>query len=98
MNHKEVEQRVMEKIKLLVYSFGDQFLASGITCDVQLKSNDEESIDNYDSEIEIVFNKHGSFLDIIEFFIYRNGKLYIEEEKIIKDLYTDIEEVIFSNL
>ena len=96
MDHKEVEKRIIKKIKLLLSSFEAQFLTNEITYEIQLKENYDDGFENYDSEIEIVFNKGVSFLDIIEFFIYRNGELFIEEEKLIKELYSDLEEIIFS--
>ncbi len=94
MDYSIIENRINEKIKLLLSSFNSQFLSSNITYEILLKRDNENDTKNYNSEIEIVFNKEGNFIDIIEFFIYRNGELSIKEDNLLNELYTDIEGIL----
>ena len=96
MNISEVENRVLEKVKSLLEVFNNQFEDRQITYKVNLKKEKVENIQDYLSELEILFYRNDNLYDIIEFFIFRNGKIYFEENKLMKDLFINIEEIIFS--
>ena len=95
MNYNIFENNILEKVNSLLSSFNEQFSEKGITYSVQLKK-DEDSSESYNSEIEIIFNKDGDFFDIIEFFVYRNGSVYINDETITNELFSDFEGVLYS--
>lgn len=90
-----VEKRVTENITLLLESFEERFKERNITHELKLKKENENDLDSYTSEVEILFFKNNVFYDIIEFFIYRNGKLYVNEESLLKELYTDFEKTLY---
>jgi len=94
MDYTIIENQIDEKIKLLFNSFNSQFSSSNITHEIILKREGENGTKNYTSEIEIIFNKGGDFLDIIEFFVYRNGELYIKEDSLLSELYSDVEGIL----
>jgi hypothetical protein len=91
MDNNMFENTILEKVKDLLCSLNNQFLEKGITYLIQLKKDEDNS------EIEIVFYKDGDFIDIIEFFVYRNGSVYVKEETLIKELFSDFEEILSSN-
>ena len=66
MDYTIIENQIDEKIKLLFSSFNSQFTSSDITYEILLKRDIENTTKNYNSEIEIIFNKGGVFFDIIE--------------------------------
>jgi hypothetical protein len=94
MDYTIIENQVDEKIKLLFSSLNSQFTSSDITYEILLKRDVENTTKNYNSEIEIIFNKGGVFFDIIEFFVFRNGELYIKEDNLLSELYSDIEGIL----
>ena len=95
MEYNIFENNILEKVKSLLSSFNNQFSEKGITYSVQLKK-DEDNAESYNSEIEIIFNKDGDFIDIIEFFVYRNGRIYVNDETLTKELFSDFEGILFS--
>jgi len=93
MDYTVLENKVLDEIEALFKSFKGQFSEKGISYSIQLK-RDKSNNDNYFSEIEILFNKDGNFIDVIEFFVVREGKKYIDENNLIKELYLDIEGIL----
>lgn len=95
MKYNIFENNILEKVKSLLSSFNNQFSEKGITYSVQLKK-DEDNAERYNSEIEIIFSKDGDFIDIIEFFVYRYGRIYVNDETLTKELFSDFEGILFS--
>ncbi len=57
-------------------------------------SNGPES---HTSEIEILFFRNESIVDILEFFVFRNGKKIADLEKIKEWLHNSLEDVLNKN-
>jgi len=90
----EIEKEVINKINELFINFNSRLSAKNITYDIQLKSDESSDVEDYSSEVEINFYVNNHFFDIIEFFIFRNGSLNINNSSIITELACDIEGIL----
>lgn len=96
MNIKDIEKEIYTEIQNLFSAYKDDLFKKNISYDIQLKTESNFDITLYCSEVEINFYRDGHFFDIIEFFIYRDGKLYINRETIISDLKSNVKDIINS--
>jgi hypothetical protein len=94
MEYSQIETKIIKDITSLLESYKYRFDGNSLTYKVRLKTESDQNLENYFSEIEIVFYKFQKIYDIIEFFVFRNGKLYIQEENLMNNLKNDFEKLL----
>jgi hypothetical protein len=95
-NYLEIENRILSNVKSQLEKINYKFNLSDITYNVIIKRDKGILNDDYMSEMEIVFYLKGEVFDIIEFSIYREGKLYLDETILEKSLLSEFEKLIES--
>ncbi len=95
MDYSIFESDICSKVETLLNSFKEKFTNKKITYTIELKkSSPTEEV--YNSEIEINFFRDGNFFDVIEFFIYHHGEVFVKEENLIDELSSDFEGIVAS--
>lgn len=93
MRYNEIEDKIIKKIKELLLLYKDKLDERKINYTIRYtKQGLSDQI--FNSEIEIEFTRNGSFYDIIEFFLFRDGCLIFNEQDGYKELENDIAEII----
>lgn len=91
---KEIEEKILNDIKLVFSSYYPEFLNKRITySEPELKVLNSNT-DDYSSEFSIQFKKENEFFDMFEFYIFRNGKQIVSENEIIEWLKVNIDQLL----
>jgi hypothetical protein len=72
-HHEAHENSILDLVNKILSEYSSELNARGITRESVKLERSGENGEPYNSEIQITFWKDNEFVDIIEFFLFRNG-------------------------